>query len=233
MPNAPDTQPEPERQTIYEIRLEGHLDREWAEWFGGLALTPEKGGTTLLSGPVADQAALHGLLKKVRDLGASLISINQVEPGPPDLTGMTSRGSLKKFAVLTLAGCLAFVATTFVFSRLPVAHEYREALSIDDVAGVFVGPFLGGLAIAGMISFLLLRFLKKLPQHTTILTSTLLSVGALFIATPLMLLSVSGIGDGAVHYFMVGVMLNVPRFLALGVAVGYLHGTLHGSGRES
>jgi hypothetical protein len=84
MPNTPDPRPGPERLTIYEIRVEGHLDREWSDWFGGLALTPEKDGTTLLSGPVADQAALHGLLKKVRDLGASLISVNQVEPGPSD-----------------------------------------------------------------------------------------------------------------------------------------------------
>jgi hypothetical protein len=59
----------------YEIRLKGHLDSQWTEWFGGLTITLEEDGTTLLSGPVADQAALHGLLKKVRDLGLPLISV--------------------------------------------------------------------------------------------------------------------------------------------------------------
>lgn len=56
-----------------EIRLKGHLDARWAEWFENLTITPEEDGITLLSGPVVDQAALHGLLKKVRDLGLTLI----------------------------------------------------------------------------------------------------------------------------------------------------------------
>jgi len=133
---------------------------------------------------------------------------------------------LKKLSVLTTAGCLAFMASTFVFSRLPVAHEFRQALSIDYLSGVFIGPFFGGLAISGLISFLLLRFFKKIPTNTPILKSTLLSVGALSIATLVMLMSVSGIADGAFHYFIVGTMLNVPRFLALGLVVGYLYGRL-------
>lgn len=62
---------------IYEIRIEGHLGRQWTEWFGGLTITL-KNGDTLLTGPVVDQAALHGLLKKVRDLGLPLLSVNQV-----------------------------------------------------------------------------------------------------------------------------------------------------------
>jgi hypothetical protein len=64
----------------YEIRLKGHLDARWVDWFKGLIITLEEDGTTLLSGPVADQSALHGLLKKVRDLGLPLLSINQVPP---------------------------------------------------------------------------------------------------------------------------------------------------------
>ncbi len=63
----------------YEIRLKGHLDSRWAEWFEGLTITLEKNGNTLLSGPLADQAALHGILKKVRDLGMALVSVNQVQ----------------------------------------------------------------------------------------------------------------------------------------------------------
>jgi hypothetical protein len=67
----------------YEIRLKGHLDDQWIEWFEGLTITLEEDGNTLLSGPVADQAALHGLLKKVRDLGMPLVSVSPVEPGSP------------------------------------------------------------------------------------------------------------------------------------------------------
>ncbi len=63
---------------IYQIRIKGHLGREWASWFDGLTITLEDSGDTLLTGPVADQAALHGLLKKVRDLGIPLISVTEL-----------------------------------------------------------------------------------------------------------------------------------------------------------
>jgi hypothetical protein len=64
--------------TIYQIRIKSHLGPEWADWFEGLTIMLEENGDTLLTGPVVDQAALHGLLKKVRDLGMPLISVNQV-----------------------------------------------------------------------------------------------------------------------------------------------------------
>jgi hypothetical protein len=67
----------------YEIRLKGHLDARWAAWFDGLTLTRDSDGTTIIGGLVADQAALHGLLQKTRDLGLPLISVNYVEPGHP------------------------------------------------------------------------------------------------------------------------------------------------------
>jgi hypothetical protein len=67
----------------YEIRLKGHLDSRWAAWFDGLSLTNENDGTTIICGPVADQAALHGLLQKIRDLGLPLISVNHLTPGHP------------------------------------------------------------------------------------------------------------------------------------------------------
>ena len=66
----------------YEIRVEGHLDIRWASWFDGLALAHETDGTTVLHGPVVDQAALHGLLQKVRDLGVPLVSVIHVAPDP-------------------------------------------------------------------------------------------------------------------------------------------------------
>ncbi len=72
----------------YEIRLKGHLDARWGIAFEDMTITLEDNGDTLLTGPVIDQAALHGLLKKVRDLGLSLISVNQVPPLEP--TNQTS-----------------------------------------------------------------------------------------------------------------------------------------------
>ncbi len=69
----------------YEIRLGGHLDSRWAAWFDGLDLTNESDGTTVIQGPVVDQAALHGLLHKLRDVGIPLISLTQVDPRPPEV----------------------------------------------------------------------------------------------------------------------------------------------------
>ena len=64
----------------YEIRLKGHLDARWTDWFEGLSFTHASDGTTILSGPIVDQAALYGLLRKVRDLGLPLIAVNLVDP---------------------------------------------------------------------------------------------------------------------------------------------------------
>jgi hypothetical protein len=69
----------PRDQAFYEVRIKGHLDSHWSEWFDGLALTHEERGETILSGPVPDQAALYGLLNKIRDLGLPLLSVNLVE----------------------------------------------------------------------------------------------------------------------------------------------------------
>lgn len=65
---------------VYQIRIEGHLGPEWTDWFDGLTLTPEDNGEMLLTGPVVDQAALHGLLRKIRDLGMPLISVQRMDP---------------------------------------------------------------------------------------------------------------------------------------------------------
>ena len=72
------------QQMVYEIKVEGHLSRQWTDWFGGLTITLEENGDTLLSGPVLDQAALHRLLKKVRDLGMPLVLVKRVKPGQAD-----------------------------------------------------------------------------------------------------------------------------------------------------
>jgi hypothetical protein len=69
---------------VYQIRIKGHLGQQWTDWFDGLTITLEYNGDTLLTGVLVDQAALHGILKKVRDLGMPLLSVNSVGPGPRD-----------------------------------------------------------------------------------------------------------------------------------------------------
>lgn len=69
---------------MYEIRIKGHLDSRWSHWFEGLTITLEDNGETLLAGPVVDQAALHGVLKRVRDLGMALLSVDLVPPNQED-----------------------------------------------------------------------------------------------------------------------------------------------------
>ena len=87
MPNELQSTPNLPEPLIYQIRLKGQLGREWAEWFGGLTITLEEGDDTLLTGPVVDQAALHGLLKRACDLGLPLISVNPIEPDPSTTLG--------------------------------------------------------------------------------------------------------------------------------------------------
>jgi hypothetical protein len=70
----------PDQPMVYQIRLKGHLGPQWTDWFGGLTLTLEANGDTLLTGPVTDQAALFGLLRKVRDLGLPLVEVIKVKP---------------------------------------------------------------------------------------------------------------------------------------------------------
>jgi len=65
---------------LYQIRIKGHLGQQWMNWFEGLTISLEEDGNTLLSGPVVDQSALHGILKKIRNLGMPLLSVNSIEP---------------------------------------------------------------------------------------------------------------------------------------------------------
>jgi hypothetical protein len=77
---------------VYQIRVKGHLGRQWTDWFGSVTITLEDNGNTLLTGPVVDQAALHGMLRKVRDLGLPLVSVIRVEPRQANASSIKSTG---------------------------------------------------------------------------------------------------------------------------------------------
>ena len=88
MSNQVNPKTDPYQPMVYHIRVEGHLGHQWSDWFEGLTITLEDNGDTLLIGPVVDQAALHGLLRKVRDLGMTLIWVIRVEPDPANAPGI-------------------------------------------------------------------------------------------------------------------------------------------------
>jgi len=85
MSNDINSESERAQPLVYQIRIGGHLGREWTDWFEGLTIRRTDNGDTLIIGPVVDQAALHGLLRKVRDLGMPLLSVSCVESGQADL----------------------------------------------------------------------------------------------------------------------------------------------------
>ena len=90
MSKTPNSKIDKSQPLVFEIRITGHLGSQWIDWFEGLTITLEEDGDTLLTGPVVDQAALHGLLKKVRDLGMPLVSVSPVEPGQADASDVKS-----------------------------------------------------------------------------------------------------------------------------------------------
>ncbi len=93
MPNPLDSKTDPNQPLVYQIRIKGHLDSQWADWFGNMTLVLEDNGEALLTGPVIDQAALHGLLKKVRDLGLPLLSVISLEPNPAEASTVKPKNS--------------------------------------------------------------------------------------------------------------------------------------------
>ena len=89
MSNTRNPTTDPRQPIVYQIRIQGHLGSEWTDWFEGLTITLEDNGETLLRGPVVDQAALYGVLRKVRDLGIPLLAVNRAYPGQADATDVT------------------------------------------------------------------------------------------------------------------------------------------------
>ena len=90
MSNRLNPRTDPGQPMVYQIRIKGHLGREWSNWFDGMAIKLEENGDTLLTGPIIDQAALQGFLKRIRDLGMMLVSVNPVEPGQADVPDVKS-----------------------------------------------------------------------------------------------------------------------------------------------
>lgn len=84
MATKPNSQTDPNPTMVYQIRIKGYLDHQWAAWFEGMTITPGDNGETVLTGLVVDQAALYGLLRRVRDLGLPLLAVTQIQPGHAD-----------------------------------------------------------------------------------------------------------------------------------------------------
>ena len=134
--------------------------------------------------------------------------------------------SYKQLYELTIGGGVAFWAITIAFSLLPIAAEFRAALSISYIQVVLVESLLGGMIIGYCISYSLLRFFDKIPTKNPILKSVILSFVALGIVLILVQVAASRTSD-SLYVFLIGAMLNVPRFLFVGLAIGYLYKRLY------
>jgi hypothetical protein len=139
-----------------------------------------------------------------------------------------SKGIWKNALALTLVGGLAFWLANFAISRTAIAAEYRAAISISYLP-MLLGALLGGLLIAGCVSYLLLSFFDKIPTHHPITKSVILTFMVFIVVTILIGGPSSFRETGYVwRYFLTGTLFNVLRFLALGIGIGYLYPKLNG-----
>ena len=138
-----------------------------------------------------------------------------------------SRSIWMKAIMLAIAGGLAFWAATIAISLLPIAAEYRAAESISNIQTVWVGGLLVGMIIGCGFSFFLLRFFDKIPTKNPILKSVVLSFIAFVISMILLEAPASFRTSDALYYLLIGVIFNVPRFLFVGIVIGYLYKRLH------
>ncbi|CAG0949396.1 hypothetical protein ANRL3_00118 [Anaerolineae bacterium] len=140
---------------------------------------------------------------------------------------MLKKGSTslsKKLFILTLGGGVVFWVTTIAISLLPIAAEYRSAFSKASIQTVWVASLPAGLIIGCCVSYSLLRFFDKIPTKDPILKSVIISLIVLVIITILNLVPHSYLGQRDVmQYFFIGIMLDAPRFLFLGIVIGYLY----------
>jgi hypothetical protein len=139
-----------------------------------------------------------------------------------------------KALILTIGGGVVFWLTTIATSLLPIAAEYRAAYSNWSIQTVWVDSLPAGMIIGGCVSYSLLRLFEKIPTKNPMLESAIRGFVALVIATILIdvprCFLLPGPSD-ALHYFLIGIMLNAPRFLFLGLAIGYLYKRLYGPAR--
>ena len=134
----------------------------------------------------------------------------------------------KKLFILTIGGGVVFWITTIAISLLPIAAQYRSVFSKANIQTVWVASLPAGLMIGGCVSYALLRFFDKIPTKNPILKSVIISIIALVITTILNLVPHSFLGQRDVlHYFLIGIMLDAPRFLFLGIGIGYLYRRLY------
>ena len=136
--------------------------------------------------------------------------------------------SYKKLFKLTIVGGVVFWAVTFPFSLLPIAAVFRAALSISYVQMILVESVLGGMIISCGVSYFLLRFFNKIPTKNPILKSVILSFVVYVIVIILLGVAASRTSD-TLNIFLIGVTLNIPRFLLVGIVIGYLFKRLYGS----
>lgn len=140
---------------------------------------------------------------------------------------MLKKGSTilsKKLFILTIGGGVVFWVTTIAISLLPIAAEFRSAFSKANIQTVWVASLPAGLIIGFCVSYSLLRFFDKIPTKNPILKPVIISLIALVIITILNLVPHSYLGQRDVmQYFFIGIMLDAPRFLFLGIVIGYLY----------
>jgi len=132
-----------------------------------------------------------------------------------------SNGIWRKVVILAIVGGLAFCAISIATSLLPIAADYRAARWSAET--VWVGSLPAGMIIGFFVSFFLLRFFDKIPTKNPILKSVILSFIALIIGTILLEAPASFRTSDALYYFLFGTMLNLPRFLFVGIVIGYLY----------
>ena len=129
--------------------------------------------------------------------------------------------------ILAIVGGLAFFAITFAISLLPIAAEYRAAESISNIQTVWVGGLLVGLIIGCFVSYFLLRFFDKIPTNNPILKSVILSFIPYVMVLILLGVATSLLEGDALQVFLIGAMLNIIRFLFVGIVIGYLYKRLY------
>ncbi|MCJ7561044.1 hypothetical protein MUO79_10585 [Candidatus Bathyarchaeota archaeon] len=141
----------------------------------------------------------------------------------------TSYEFYKKLFKLTIGGGVVFWAITIAGSLLPIAAEYRAAFSISNIQTVWVGSLLAGMIIGCCVSYFLLRFFDKIPTKHPILKAVILSFVPYVMVLILLGVATSLLEGDGLYVFLIGATLNVPRFLFLGIVIGYLYKRLYGS----